>query len=517
MKTKFFTVLLLVITIITGCTKDYIEKPVYGQESEKDFYKNTSQMLQALTLAYYGLKVQYNELSTRLIMVGDVSTDDNFKGGSGDSDQPQWLDMENFTMNTGNEEAFRFYSLLYQDINLCNIVINKTPAAEGDATLKTRIINEAKFLRALDYYYLATIYGDVSLVLNQLTPNTSKVPRSPLVEVYAQIEADLNDASNLPNKSDYKSIDSGRATKGAAMALLGRVYMQQGKYVEAENVLAQVISSKQYSLLPDFGQLWDKNNKNNRESVFEIMYLSNNLTYENTSGTNNLTWTAPRGNPEGYGFHCPTKDLYAAFDSKDPRITYTFINSGDKFQTENFIQDCKPSPSGYYDRKIYVPVGQRPQAITDIDKDWYIIRYADVLLMYAEALNENGKSNQAIVYLNLIRKRARTTNPRDPLRTIQVVIPATNASTSLPDITSTDMLVIKKAIWDERRVEFANEGLRRFDLIRQKRFGKVMISFAAKYGLKKGANFIENRDELFPIPLYEINVSNGVVSQNPGY
>ena len=145
-----------------------------------------------------------------------------------------------------------------------------------------------------------------------------------------------------------------------------------------------------------------------------------------------------------------------------------------------------------------------------------LIRYSDVLLMYAEVLNENGKSMQALTYLNDVRRRARETNPLDPRRDKQAYVPAVTSS-SLPDITETNKEKLKEIIWHERRCELAMEGWRRDDLMRQKRFGEVMRGYAAKYSTDKGANFQDSRDYLLPIPQGERDKSQNVLSQNPGY
>ena len=145
-----------------------------------------------------------------------------------------------------------------------------------------------------------------------------------------------------------------------------------------------------------------------------------------------------------------------------------------------------------------------------------LIRYSDVLLMYAEVLNENGKPGLALPYLNDVRERARKTNPIDPRRDQQAYIPATTTNT-LPDITETDQERLKEIIWKERRCELAMEGWRRDDLMRQKRFGTIMRAYATKYNTSKGANFRDDRDYLFPIPQGERDKSNNILSQNPGF
>lgn len=145
------------------------------------------------------------------------------------------------------------------------------------------------------------------------------------------------------------------------------------------------------------------------------------------------------------------------------------------------------------------------------------MRYADVLLMYAEALNENGKSVNAIPYLNAVRRRARGSNPLDPKREKQNFIPATDPAASIPDILITDKEALRQAIWTERRLELAMEGHRRYDLVRQKRFAAIMKTYSSKYNVDKGKLFSEGRDYLLPIPSNEITLSQGTITQNPNY
>ncbi len=223
-------------------------------------------------------------------------------------------------------------------------------------------------------------------------------------------------------------------------------------------------------------------------------------------------------NYQGYGFHIPTQDLFSEFDADDPRITYTFTMTGDRYLQDVQDQDNSLSPSGYHDRKIEVPyykrIGLDPWMVS---YNIRFIRYADVLLLYAEALNETGNSGSALTYLNQIRNRARNSDPKDSDREKQTYIPKTNPSTSLPDVTNSSQTALRAAIWHERRCELGMEGWRRDDLCRQKRFGQIVKAYAAKYQTTKGANFSDGRDYLLPIPQNEIDYSNNVITQNPGY
>ena len=290
-------------------------------------------------------------------------------------------------------------------------------------------------------------------------------------------------------------------------------------YENAEKYLGEVVKSGKYDLLPDYGFNWTKENENSIESVFEIPNKVENKAVE--TGTNVPHYFTSRGNVpgyEGYGRHVPSQDLFDAYSPDDPRITYVFTQTGDRYIGDTESQDNSISTSGYHDYKLTVPAIDKVRFdVWMISYNIRLIRYSDILLLYAEALNENGKAGEALVYLNKVRERARKTNPKDPRRDIQMYIPATDSNTSLPDVTTTEKDALRKAIWYERRCELAMEGWRREDLLRQKRFGEVMRAYAAKYDTDKGANFNDNKDYLLPIPLSEIDKTNGRLIQNPGY
>ena len=199
------------------------------------------------------------------------------------------------------------------------------------------------------------------------------------------------------------------------------------------------------------------------------------------------------------------------------RVLLMYTQTGDRYKGDTEAQDNAESPSGYHDYKMTVPAVEKTGFdVWMISYNIRLIRYSDVLLMYAEVLNENGKPGLALPYLNDVRERARKTNPVDPRRDQQAYIPATTTNT-LPDITETDQERLKEIIWKERRCELAMEGWRRDDLMRQKRFGTVMRAYATKYNTSKGANFRDDRDYLFPIPQGERDKSNNILSQNPGF
>lgn len=516
MKKIFYSILwLLAGFALYSCSLD---EPTYGKTTSENFYKTQSQIEEALTGAYLQLRTTWNEYALNFYFVGDCSTDDALKGST-DGDRAEVMELQNFNVYTTNGEAGRRWEILYRLINRCNEVIAKAPTAQGDKVILARYENEAKALRAFGYYSLVTIFGGVPLLTEPMTPaEILKTPRATTDQVYAQIIQDCKDASALPAKGQYSEDEQYHVTRGFAKTMLAKTYMFRGDYTNAEQILHEIVEvDKDYSLLPDYGMNWRKEYNNSSESVFEI---PNQLFDKNiATGTNVPHFFTSRdvSGYQGYGFHVPTTDLFNAFDKDDPRQTYVFTRTGDRYIGDEQEQDNHQSATGFHDYKMTVPAADKAgYDVWMISYNIRLIRYADILLLYAEALNENNKSTEALHYLNLIRQRARNTNPVDPRKDRQAYVPHVTAQT-LPDITETGKDALRQIIWHERRVELAMEGWRRDDLMRQHRFGEVMRAYAAKYNVQKGRNFDDSRDYLLPIPQSEIDKSNNVLTQNPQY
>lgn len=499
-----------------GCSLD---EPSYGKTTGDNFYQKESDIEQALTGAYLQLRTTWNEYALNQYFIGDCTTDDALKGGNGDGDRAEVRDLANFTVYTTNGEVGRRWEILFRLINRCNDVIYHAPNAVGNKEKLARFVNEAKALRAFGYYCLVTTFGEVPLLTQPMQPaEILKTPRSKVDDVYALIIADLTDASLLPAKGEYPVEDAYRVTRGFAKTMLAKTYMFKRDFVSAEKVLHEIVDvDHDYTLLADYGMNWRSQYENSSESVFEIA----NKVYDKTiaTGTNIPHFFTSRNisGYQGYGFHVPSQDLYAAYSNDDPRITYVFTQTGDRYLGDANAQDNSGSETGYHDYKMTVPTAEKQgMDVWMLSYNIRLIRYSDVLLLYAEALNENGKSSQALTYLNEVRRRARNTNPVDPRRDRQAYIPNTSSST-LADVNETNQTILREIIWHERRCELAMEGWRRDDLMRQQRFGNIMRAYAAKYNTPKGANFDDSRDYLLPIPQGERDKSNGVLTQNNGY
>ncbi|MBA3648902.1 MAG: RagB/SusD family nutrient uptake outer membrane protein [Chitinophagales bacterium] len=473
----------------TGCKK-FLDKEILGNYPETEFYQTQQQAVLAINAAYQPLA--FYTPQNRLWVFGDVASDDAAKGGNaGDQADIGLIDDFNITPINGNLEDE--WALLYEGVTRCNIVLAKVPPISMDATLQARILAEAKFLRSWYYFTLINIFGDVPLVLTPLNADQLQVPQSPMTTIFESvIEPDLIDAA-MHLAPAYAGADVGRATSGAATALLAKAYLFQKKWDQAASAANQVISSGIYSLMPVYNQNFNVNFKNNSESVFEFQHLSGQVPF---TGNVLNQWFAPAVDG-GYYFDAPTQDFVDEFEKTssglyDPRLDYTVgRDSMPWFNGEIFSKDW--SPTGYLTKKYQQPFSEISKALKgDGSVDYMAIRYADVLLWYAEALNELGRSAEALIPLNEVRKRARESYLYDTFLPGYGTVP----DGLLPDVTVTGQDDLRQAIRHERRVELGFEFHRYFDIIR---YGDT---YAIQALLDK-PNFNYSINQHFPIPQSE--------------
>ncbi len=472
-----------------GC-KDFLEQPVLGQYAAGEFFNSDTNVILAVNAAYVPLS--FRDASSNVLWVlGDVASDDALKG-SNPGDQADFENVQNFNITPINAAVEAQWRRDYDGIFKCNAVLDGLPATNTSVspTVLAQAVGQAKFLRAWYYLQLTTIYGDIPLHLKVETPEELQSPVVPQAQIYAQVETDCQEAAAALPPS-WTGTDVGRATKGAALALLAKTYLYEKKWAQAAQT-AQQVGALGYSLLPVFADNFRAATKNNAEAVFSVQHASG---LSPGQGNNLNQWFAPRPQ-NGYGFYAPTPSLVANFETTsagivDPRLDYTVGRAGQDFFGVAF--DPTWSSTSFVSKKHLQPLTEIPTSIKgDGNLNFQAIRYAEVLLIQAEALNESGNSAGALVPLNQVRKRARESYLYDTKLTGTGTVPAG----LLPDITTTDQSQLRELIRRERRSELATEFQRFFDIIR---YGEAYATQA----LSSKPNFSYARNKFFPIPQSE--------------
>ena len=477
MKKTYILAGLLTLSL-SACTQKFLDLAPISSINTSSYYQTASDMLTALSGAYGSLQFagQYGQY----YVMSDIPSDDTYPVLSGTvTDQDQF---DKFYLLTTNPYLLAAWSDGYRGIYRCNTVIGRIEGITMDATLKSRVIGEAKFLRALMYFNLVRYFGDVPLILTEITDPLQgyNYGRTPATDVYTQIVKDLTDAETVLPVS-YTGTDIGRATAGAAKSLLGKVYLTQKNYASAAAKLKEVIAPGTYSLLPSYANLFTPANKNSRESIFEVQYKKGNIgegsSYANSyAPTNSGNAVIAFG---GGGNNIPTADLERSYEANDPRKTISMATS--------YTNTSGAKVDAYYIKKY----ADQPVVANDSEDNWYVLRYADVLLMYAEALNETGKTADALPYLNQVRQRV-----------------------GLADKSISTQADMRLALEQERRVELAFEGHRWFDLVRTDRAIPVLNAKAAAIGIKTP---LTTNSLIFPVPQSQIDINPTKIKQNPGY
>ncbi|MDB4921163.1 RagB/SusD family nutrient uptake outer membrane protein [Mucilaginibacter sp.] len=478
--------LFVMLILSQSCKKSFLDVPPQATPPAVTFWKTASDADKAVNAAYADLH-EWTNVAFAPIALESVGSDDAEKGSSPD-DASYMNDFDTFTASSTEGQIADFWGGKYKAINLCNQVLDNVPGISMDANLKSRYLAEVKFMRAYAYFRLVRAFGDVPLRLH-LPKNATEynIPRSPKAQVWAAIEADLTDAAAVLPQT-YDATNLGRITKGAALALHAKVAMYQKKWNDVLNLTNQVMGLG-YSLFPNFEKQFRTENENNSESVFEIQcaYVdgnsaASNSQYSQVQGVRGVTGG-------GWGFNVPTPSLVAEFEPGDPRKNGTIIFRGVSTVEGDAIPADGDNPM--YNYKSYVPFSQfHPGYNEGCQQNIRVIRFAEVLLMNAEAANELANPTLALASLEKVRARARSGN-----------------AAILPQVTTTDQAALRAAIWHERRVELAMEFDRYFDVIRQGRGKEV-------FGPK---GWKENKNEVWPIPQNEIDLSAGTLTQNPGY
>jgi hypothetical protein len=474
--------LLLILLVLNSCEDDLNVKS-NNVLTELDFLNNPDNAVQ-LVNGVYNKQLDYDMYSFSWIGMTSLTSDDADKGSTTSDTGSDKNKMDNLTFVATDISFKDVWNARYDAIYRANNALFYLQQLSISATLKDRLIGEVKFLRALSYFDLVRCFGGVPLVTSKININDTETinnvvfVRKSKAETYLQIETDLIDAiGRLPLKGQYVGDDLGRASKGAAQALLAKVYLYQEKWQLASDMSSNVISSGQYSLLPNYANVWREVGENKSESIYEVQAtLTKGLVgYTDVQG--------PRGTPDlGWGFNTPSIQLVNSYQPGDLRknATVLFVPST---LWDGFIAPTTWNNPRYnykaYQSSIAEPWnGNKGETA----KNLRILKYSDLLLIHAEAAFKLGNTSNALMQINTIRNRA-----------------------GLASLTS---LTIDE-LYNERRWEMAMEHERWFDIIRT---GKARTAMLAV-----GKNFIVGTHELFPIPSDQIIASGGRLIQNPGY
>ncbi len=459
--------------VLTACNEDFLD--IKSRETVEAADSDEVYEPEAYVNGVYGMFTDWDYAFSYLGITEIVS--DNANKGSSPTDTGSDKDLfDNLTYTSTAGSLKAMWEHWYKSIGRATQAIKYTEEyGLTDENYKNRLIGECKFLRALNYFYLVRGWGAIPIQEEDL------ITRMPVPEVYDYIEKDLLDAINvLPEKSEYNSKDLGRATKGAAEALLAKVYLYQKDWQNAYNYAKTVINSGEYSLESDYSVLWRASSENGVESIFEFQARGESTAhgvqqYSQTQGARGTSgW--------GWGFNVPSEDLLNDFNNEKDTIRRdaTIIFAGETLWDGRKVDEGVENPM--YNEKAYSSANA---GASDTDKNIRYLRLGEIYLILAEAANELGYSEEALAALNEIRERV-----------------------DLDDETTTNKDDLREAIWHERRLELAFEHDRWFDLNRTGQAYEVMTAL--------GLPYVQGQYELFPIPEEQL-IETPEMKQNPGW
>lgn len=548
----------LALGLTMASCDDFLTEDVHGSQNLDTYFADEEEVNDFIGGCYFEIaKDDWWQIYNAWLQA-DMTTDDLWDGNTTQGDGYQ--DVTYFMPTAPQNGALsNFWGARYQGIYTCNTAIARIPGASMDETLRARRIAEARFLRAFFYFDLVRYFGGVPLITEPIT-NGEGITRSSVDEVYDFVEKELGEiAEILPQRSEWPATDLGRATRGAALTLLGKTQVYRGEYADAKITLKKVIDEGEYQLCPDFGDVWSVEHNNSVESIFEVQTMFSNQY--NLGGSLTTITGCRNGIGDGWAWGTPSADLENAYIAAGDteRLRWTIIKTGckeipgednfaafiennatvftqgvkdqkfldykeafgwgDDVYEEGYVIDPSQHKSARIICKYFIPTQYRQEVFNKqkTQLNHRILRYADVLLLYAEACNATNDDPSARTALNEVRERVN-------------LAPVTSSGETLRD-----------AIRLERRLELAFEQNRLFDIRRwDAGNGKKVIenimgpngSFVTynlgpnadmyeKYNQgqssDKGTRFTAPRDLLYPIPSDEIQRSNGALVQNPGY
>lgn len=500
----------LFLSVLTGCKK-FLNVDRQGSYTADDYpYPGGSGPYDQFIFGAYNDLRSYDVHADGFIVATSIRSDDADKGSTPSDGGTDVITMDNFPVTPSNGRCNALWTGYYGLINKCNSAIanidtNATIVASEAIKLQSKA--EVRFLRGYAYFMLVRLFGAVPKVdmVYKDVASTPLLARSPVTEIYAFIEGDLNFAKEyLPAEWDRTKFP-GRLTKGAAEGMLAKVYLTQKKWAQAMTEAQNVMSSGQYDLSVPYNTIFSEEGENSKESVFEVQATAS-PTVTQANGVQYASIQGVRGPNNwnlGWGWNSPSIFLVNAYEPGDPRKNRTifFASTAAETNTSIFGETTPIYPTQVPNERYNQKVLGNPSLRNSISRGcWWmnvrILRYADVVLMFAEAANElggEGNIDTARAALNLVRARARRGA----------------AAGVLPDVTATTQEELRTAIQHERRIELAMEHDRFFDLVRWGIAAQVLNASGKP-------NFSDARDVLLPIPQTQRDL-NGKLTQNPGY
>ncbi|CAH0998862.1 SusD-like protein P38 [Neolewinella maritima] len=476
---------LLVLTA-ASCEEEFIDRdPVYSIDSE-NYFNSESDYYNALIAAYDLLQPSYLN-----VMLGEIASDNTLAGGESANDVIGIQQVDDMIHTPVNDQLDNIWDWMFAGVNRASFLLEFQDKIDFEG--KAQLLAEARFLRAYYNFELVKWFGPIPLKETRFSlGDETSIPRSPVSAVYDFIEADLMAAIS---ELAVTAPQVGRVSRGAAQALLGKVHLYQEEYTDAARLLQEVINSGNYRLTDDYDQIFELAGEHGPGSVFEVEYTdaegagfgclqcSEGNVAVGFNGIRNYTGPLFDG---GFSFNVPVQEVYDAFAPGDGRRDVAILNIDAWAEETGASFGIGFEHTGFYNRKYIARKGDSnigDQNLTN-PNNYRSIRYADVLLMAAEALNATGQDEQARDYLNQVRRRAFGDMDHD--------ISASGDA-------------LRDFILAERRLELVGEGHRFFDLVRTGRAAAAIDGFTT------------GKHELFPIPFQEIQFSNGNWTQNPGY
>ncbi|MEI6947141.1 RagB/SusD family nutrient uptake outer membrane protein [Paraflavisolibacter sp. H34] len=487
MKRNILTALSALLLLGASSCKKFLEEQPSSLMVAENFYKTEADAEAAVTAAYDGLNDQWNIYFRGIYMLAELPTD-NAECGQGVANSFIFA-LNDHTYGPVNDRIYTLYTNLYKTIANANVAIDKIPGIAMEEQKKNRLVAEARFVRGLLYFNLVRLFGDVPLVLHQVTSlGDVNTPRAAAADVYRQIISDLEAGEqHLDAANTQKNL--GRATQASATALLSKVYLTLKEYAKARDKSKAVLDNAAYGLLDSYFDVFTPQNRFNKEALFSVQCKGN-------TGTGNgfgMALFLPRatiplaggGKVAGNSADVPTVEFYNSFRPGDLRRDRTFFT---QYDAGAGSVTFRPHWYKYFDGAAITNLGEGTL-------NYHVIRYADLLLTYAEALNEiSGPSAEAYEAVNKVRRRAYGK-------------PITTANAAV-DLSGLGKDAFADALLEERRWEFGFEDHRWFDLVRT---GKLLPVLKAK-----GNAGIKEHHVLFPLPQRELDV-NKSLTQNPGY